>query len=210
MTPEHVGASSGPLAFLGWNVEAGRLVSTASWFNETYIGLFDMASGRITPMARPDYQPLQGRRLSPDGNWVAYLGGIRNILGPPDRLDALHLVDETDVTLVQVEKGEGLWLPAWSLYLDQPHLSVLAGPVVAANLERSRLLIASPEQPNQFTLVAQAAAGEELASPVFCSDGSLLYRVERQGRYRLQQQGPGQPARVLFEFEQPLAPVACP
>jgi hypothetical protein len=208
--PRQVGVSSGPLSFLGWNVEAGRLVSTASWFNETYIGLFDMASGQLTPMARPDYQPLQGRRLSPDGSWIAYLGGIRNILGPPDRLDALHLIQETDVTLIQVEKGEGLWLPAWSLYLDQPYLSVLAGPVVGADLERSRLLIASPEQPNDFTLIAQAAAGEELASPVFCSDGSLLYRVERQGRYRLQQQRPGLPAKLLLEFDRPLWPIACP
>jgi hypothetical protein len=208
-----IGSASSPLLFLGWNVTAGRLVSTSSWFDEIYIGLFDLPTGRITRMTQPFYLPLRSRRLSPDGNWLAYLAGAKNILGPPDRVDLLHLVDERQLSLIEVEEGQGIGPPVWSLNWEQPALAVLSGPATERNQVLPtpvRLLIASPDQPDEVTVVAEAAAGEQLATPIFCPDGAVLYVVEQPASYQLRRQEPGQPARTLLEQDQPFRPIACP
>lgn len=213
LLPQRMGSASSPLLFLGWNVTAGRLVSTSSWFDEVYIGLFDLPSGRIARMTQPFYLPLRSRRLSPDGNWLAYLAGAKNILGPPDRVDLIHLVDERQMSLIEVEEGQGIGPPVWSLNWEQPALAVLIGPATERNqvLPRpARLVIASPGRPDEVTVVAEAGAGEQLATPVFCPDGALLYIVEQPEGYQLRRQTPGQPARMLLEQDRPFRPIACP
>jgi hypothetical protein len=197
----------------GYYPSAGRLVSTSSWFDEVYIGLFDLPTGRIARMTQPFYLPLKSRRLSPDGNWLAYLAGAKNVLGPPDRVDMIHLVDEQQLSLIEVEEGQGIGPPVWSLNWEQPILAVLAGPAAERNQvlpAPARLVIASPNPPDDPIIVAEAGAGEQLATPIFCPDGSLLYIVEQPESYQLRRQKPGQPADMLLEQDQPFRPIACP
>jgi hypothetical protein len=77
-------------------------------------------------------------------------------------------------------------------------------------LHPTRLLIASPDQAETYMIVAQAAEGEQLAAPVFCSDGSLLYRVDHNSQYQLKRQEPGLPAQTLLTLDQQFEPLACP
>lgn len=208
---EPVGNSAGTLVFLGWNTQSGRLVATNSWFGEVYIGLFDLQSGNIMPLVRPRYQPLRARRLSPDGSWLAYLAGIRNLFGPPDRLEVLNMLNDVESVLIQLEPGQGLEPPTWSLYWEQQALAVLAGPIGEDDrLQPARLLVAQPGRPDSVSVVAQAARGERLAMPVFCADGSLLYRAQQNGTYRLVRQPPGLRAQTLLTLNRPFQPLACP
>jgi hypothetical protein len=171
-----------------------------------------MASGDLVEMAWPLYRPLPGLSLSPDGNWLAYLGGIKNPLGPPDRLDIRNVTDKTEITLVEVEAGEGLGAPIWSLNWDQPALAILAGPANEGNEPSplpTRLVVAWPNQPNEAAIVAQAAPDEVFDSPVFCADGALLYLAKQDRVYRLRYQRPGLRARTLLETDQSFRPLAC-
>jgi len=209
---EAVGVSKLPLLFIGWHTQAGQLVAVNSWFGETYIGLFDLASGDLDNMVRPRYQPLRFRRLSPNGDWLVHLAGVQNLFGPPDRLDVMSLSGQPDTTLIQVGPGEGLGEPVWSLYLEQLAIAVVAGSVTDGDeLRPTRLLVARPAQPEQYTVAARAAPGELLGTPVFCAGGTLLYPVEAANRYHLRRQMPGQPsAETLLSLEQPFQPLACP
>lgn len=210
--PVPIDTANTPLFFMGWNVKAGRLVSLNTWFDEFYLGLFDVNSGDLAEIAWPLYRPLPGLSLSPDGNWLAYLGGIKNLLGPPDRLDIRNVSDKRETTLVEVEAGEGLGTPIWSLNWDEPKLAVLAGPANEGSEPSplpTQLIMAWPNQPDETTVVAQAAPDEVFDSPVFCADGALLYLAEQDGRYRLRYQRPGLRARTLLETDQPFYPLAC-
>jgi hypothetical protein len=213
LLPRPIGAANAPLLFIGWNIQTGQLVSTSSWFDEVYLGLFDLSSGRIARMTQPLYLPLRARRLSPDGNWLAYLASAQNVVGPPDSVGLLNLSEEKISTLLRVEAGEGLAPPVWSFNWEQPVLAVLAGPVVEGDellTAPTRLLLAWPGWPNAPVMVAQASAGERLALPVFCASEGLLYIAERAGRYRLQRQSSSLQTETLLETDQPVWPLACP
>lgn len=198
-------------SFLGWNIKTKRLVPAAMWVDGRYIGLLDLTERGILPNARYYDRPLRSHKLSPDGEWLAYLAETQNPSGPLEKLGVIYTSEQTDQTLIQVEPGEGLETPVWSLNLDQPQLAVLAGPVIdGEKIDPVRLLVASPNQPDNFTVIAEARAGERFASPVFCSDGALLYRVERDGQFQLQHQVPDSPAQTLLTQDHPFQPLACP
>jgi hypothetical protein len=202
-----VGVTNRPLIFMGWNVKAEQLVAA---IGGTYIGLLDMPSGGIESLIRPYYQPIRTPRLSPDGNWLAYMAGVENLFGSPDTLEVFDVIGNSGTILLQAEAGEGLDPPVWSLYLDQLDLAVLTGPIAEdAGRPATRLLVTSPEQSDAFQLVAQAAGDERFAIPVFCADGALLYRVEENGRYHLRRQMPGFPAETLLTLDYAFQPLAC-
>jgi hypothetical protein len=203
------GRSRVPMFFMGWNLETGQLVAKRTWFGATYLGLFDPISKNIS-RPRPYFQYLQARKLSPDGNWVAYLGRFQNFFGPPDGLNVINMTEDLHTTLIQVKSGEGLSTPVWSPGLDQSTLAVLSGPVVDGDdLRPIRLLITSPDRPGDHTVVAEAAPGEAFAMPVFCPDGALLYRVEQSGQYHLRRQMPNHPPETLLTLDHPFQPLAC-
>jgi hydroxymethylpyrimidine pyrophosphatase-like HAD family hydrolase len=58
--------------------------------------------------------------------------------------------------------------------------------------------------------MTQAAAGEQLAMPIFCANGALLYRAEQGGQYYLRQQLPRLRAKTLLTLDYPFQPLACP
>ena len=205
-----VGNSNGSLRFRGWNTNSGQLISTDAWFGEIYLGLFDVESGTTTRTVQPPYLLLRSRRLSYDGNWLAHLVGDENLLGRADRLVVLDLNDGLHNTLIQVEPGEGLESPTWSLYLDHSTLTVLSGSVTeTGELIPTRLLVASPDQPETFFIAAQATEGERLSTPVFCADGTLLYQAQQDGRYHLHQLASGLPTKTLLTLEFPFQLLAC-
>lgn len=208
--PELKGRSNMPQTLLGWNIRSGRLVSHISQPERYQLGLFDIASGDV--LDRPYYLLLRGRALSPDGEWLAYLVSSLNSTMPPNRLEVLNLTDESAQALIVTRLDEAFWPPVWSPYLARPMLAALAGSTVDNNElpPPTRLFIAWPDRPNEFQIVAEAAPGEQFASPVFCTDGALLYLVQANGEYRLQRQIPGQPAQIVGRFERPLYPLACP
>ena len=202
---------AGDRSFLGWNNKTKRLVPAAMWVDGRYIGFLDLTERGILPNVRYHYRPLRSHKLSPDGEWLAYLAGAQNPSGPPDSLGVINTGEQSDQTLIQVETGNGLEAPVWSLNLDQPQVAVLAGPVIdGESINPIRLLVASPDQPDTFLIIAEANEGEHFASPVFCSDGALLYRVERDGQYLLQHQMTGSPAQTLLTQDHPFQPLACP
>lgn len=199
-----------PVLFTGWQVKEQQLVFTRTWMGATGIGLLEPISGDVRRV-KLYIHPLRARRLSLDGNWLAYLVGVRNLIDPPYRLDVLNLTTLTETTLIRGKAGEGLSPAEWSPYLAQPRLAVLAGPLAdRGTLRPTRLLLFSPDQPENFTVLTEAGEGEQLALPVFCADGSLLYRVERDDHYQLMRQQPGQRADLLFTRDQPFQPLACP
>lgn len=211
-SPAPLGYSSAAMFFMGWNLRKEQLVATNSWFGETYLGFLDLTSGYIDRTPHPSFRPLREQRLSPDGNWLAHLGGIKNLFGPADRLDVLNLSAGAEATLIQLEAGQGVGPATWSLDLSQPpRLAVLSGPVTEAGdrFQPTQLLVASPEQPGEVTVGARAAVGEQLATPTFCSDGALLFRGRHGEHYRLYRQMPGQPAEILLEVDQPFWVLGC-
>ncbi len=194
----------------GWNDRAGQIVFVKrAWQGATGIGLLEPHSGAMR-RAKVYINPLYARRFSPDGNWLAYLTGVSNRLDPPYRLELLNLETLAESTLVQVGADEAIGPAVWSPYLDDPRVAVLAGRLAADGLLRpTRLLVAEPDRPGHYEVAVEAAGGEELATPVFCADGGLLYRVDEAGQYRLMRLVPGQPAELLFSSNQPFRPLAC-
>jgi len=199
-----------PPAFAGWHLETDQLIYYTFDFGATAFGLFDLTSGDST--LQSPYLLLRGRRLSPDGNWLAFLTSGRRPDLPPDRLELIDLTKGSFTILLRVRLHEGLLAPVWSLYMAQSRLAILAGPI--SDFEETptptQLFLFSPDPQTPPLMLAQAADGEELASPVFCADGSLLYLARAPGSYRLLRQAPDQASETLFEADQPFHPLACP
>ncbi len=208
---EPIGQSETLVSVSGWNAKAEQIVFVKrDWVGATGIGLLEPDSGAIR-RAKIYVYPVRARRLSPDGNWLAYLTGVRNRLDPPYRLELLNLETLEESTLVQVEGNEAIGPAIWSPYLDDPRVAVLSGPIAANEiLHPTGLLIASPDQPGSSRLIVEAEASERLATPVFCADGGLLYRVDREDEYSLMYLHPDQGARLLLTSNRPFQPVACP
>ncbi len=211
LSPQPVSQTGTPVSFAGWNVKREQLVFIRrAWVGATGIGLLDPDSGAMQ-RAKVYVYPLRARRLSPNGDWMAYLTGTRNRFDPPYRLELLGLENLAEISLIELDQGQGLGPAVWSPYLADSRLAALAGPLAEdGSLRPTRLLVARPDRPGSFRLVAEANAGEQLASPVFCADGSLLYRAAQDGRYHLKRQQPGLPADLLFSSDRPFRPVACP
>jgi hypothetical protein len=194
---------------VGWHVQTDQFVFYTFDFDATAIGLFDFDTG---PTFQSYYLLLRGRRLSPDGNWLAYVSSGRRSDFVPDRLELINLTDQSIIVPLRVRVKEGVTPPVWSLYLNQPRLAILAGP--AEDYDPlpipTRLLVLSLDQQTDPQIVARAGEGEEFASPVFCSDGALLYQAHSGETYRLLRQMPGQEAETLFTADQPFHPLACP
>jgi hypothetical protein len=201
---------------MGWHAETGQLVAAVFRFGGIFLGLLDIDSGGTSGLVQPDFRALDARNLSPDGNWLAYPAGAHYIYGPSNRVDLLDLAGQSSLTLLQLEPDQRLGQPFWSGYLaHQGDVAFLAGPATqgldANDVFRPvRLLAARTSRPGTYTLVAEAAEGERLAQPVFCRDGSLLYRASRNGVHYLQQRQPGQPARTLLRLTGAFWPLACP
>ena len=197
--------------FLGWNLKNERLVSANGWFQGRYIGDLDLDSRGILPNVRFHYRPLRSHTLSPAGDWLAYLGGTLNADGPPNKVGVLGLSENVDQTLIRVEAGQGLSPPVWSLNLDQPALAALSGPVDDDEFDPIRLVKALPAEPNGFSIVAEVTAGldVEFATPIFCTDGAMMYQTKQQGQYHLQKQQPGSQAETLLVQDSSFQPLAC-
>jgi hypothetical protein len=209
---ESIGQTETLVSVSGWNVKAEQIVFVKrDWVGATGIGLLEPDSGAIR-RAKIYVYPVRARRLSPDGAWLAYLTGVHNRLDPPYRLELLNLETLEESTLVEVEGAEAIGPAIWSPYLDDPRVAVLSGPMAANEiLHPTRVLIASPDRPGKYRVVAEADAGEQLATPVFCAGGGLLYRVDGENNdYRLSYLPAGQPARPLLTSDRPFQPVACP
>ena len=127
-------------------------------------------------------------------------------------MELLNLETLEESTLVQVERTEAIGPAIWSPYLEDPRVALLSGPMAANDiLHPARLLVASPDRPGKYRVIAEAEAGEQLATPVFCAGGGLLYRVDRENNeYRLIYLSPDQPAKLLLTSDRPFQPVACP
>jgi hypothetical protein len=210
LLPQAVNTSTMPQTLLGWNVKGRQLVSYLSHPEGYHLALVDLTSGKETP--RPNYIWLQGRVLSPDGEWLAYLLSSLNTAMPPNRLEVINLSDGSARALAVMSVREAFWPPVWSLNLDTPKLVALAGPVTGESLlpQPVRLIVASPMPPGEYTVVAEAAPNERFASPVFCGNGDLLYRAELDGEYRLIRQPPGGQPVTLYTSQQEFHPLACP
>jgi hypothetical protein len=157
------------------------------------------------------FKPFRAPQLSPEGAWLAYLAGSDEPALPATRLGLLHLPAKKDTTIFQVEAGQGIAFPTWSTHLDQPVLAALTGPIgPEGKLQPNQLLIIAPEQADQVTVVAQVAGGAQLGTPIFCSNGALLYRLQRGEAYELIYQSPGLRARPLLTERHLFRPVACP
>jgi hypothetical protein len=206
-----VGETSTLVSVAGWNKPAEQIVFVKrAWMGAIGIGLLDPGSGAIR-RAKVYIQPLRARRLSPDGNWLTYLTGVRNRFDPPYRLDALNLETLQETTLVQVEDHQAIGSAIWSPYLAHSQLAVLAGSLDQDGmLQPARILLAGPDQPGTYEVVVEAGPGEQVAMPVFCRDGSLLYRTEQNDQYRLMHQLPATNPAVLLTRDRPFQPLACP
>jgi hypothetical protein len=199
-----------PLVFVGWNIELGRPVNMLAWFDTTYIDTLKLTTGGLERV-HSYFQPIRAPRLSPRGEWLVYLSGQKNPFTPAKRLGLLHLKTQNDITSIQVAANEGVGFPTWSTYLEQVALAVLSGPVSDGTMLRpSRLFLISPDRSADPILVAQARDDEQLGAPVFCSDGSLLYRIERENHYYLLHHAPGTPGQIVLEHSRLFRPVACP
>jgi hypothetical protein len=205
-----VGNSTMPALFTGWNMNTENLVFVRTWMGTMGIGLLEPDTGSMSRL-KVYVQPLRARQLSPNGTWLAYLTGVKNLFDPPYRLDVLNIESRQERTLIRSEQGKRLGPPNWSLYLDDPRLAVLAGPLVEKDrLRPTHLLVVSPERDEDYVTVAEAVPGEQLATPVFCADGDMLYRVDTGNEYRLDRYQPGQETQTLLTSDLPFLPVACP
>lgn len=209
---EAPGLSDAPFWFMGWHAETRRPVAARFGSREIELGLLDMQAHALSHVARQlDQRALNPRGLSPDGNWLAYRAGVLSLFGPPNRMDILNISQQTTTTLIRAEPGHGLSRPIWSPYLAQPALALLTGPVGSSDILRpTRLLVFYPNESLEARLVVEATREELLAGPVFCQDGSLLYRVEVNGQYRLQRQQPEEHAtQTILTLDQPFRMLAC-
>ena len=198
-----------PLVFLGWNTALERPINALDWFDTTYIGATNLTTGGLDRV-RAYFQPIRAPRLSSTGEWLAYLAGHENPLAPANRLGLLQIKAKNDVTVLQLEARQGLAFPTWSTYVDQTSLAVLTGSVIEDHtLRPTQLLLIQPEASPSPILIAQAGDNEQLGAPIFCANGDLLYRVERDNHNLLLRQKPGLPAQILLKRSQVFRPLAC-
>ena len=207
--PELLRTADLPLLFVGWNTQNGQLVTHISHLQEAYLGLFDLASGAIT--SRPHDSPLKYYTPSPGGNWLAYLNWSRE--GPLQRLEVLNMSDQSEATLLVELLGDyALWPPVWSMNLNDPKIAILGGPVIPDQVHPfpKWLILADPNYPNGKLPLAEALEGEALAYPIFCADGSIAYRVAREGEYRFIHYNYGSTRETWLTTNWPFLPLACP
>jgi hypothetical protein len=116
------------------------------------------------------------------------------------------------ILLVELLGDHALWPPVWSMNLNDPKLATLGGPVVPDQLHPfpKWLILADPNYPNGKLPLAEALEGETLAYPIFCADGSIAYRVAREGEYRLIRYNYGSTRETLLTTNWPFQPLACP
>jgi hypothetical protein len=215
----HVYASAAgsdrPVALMGWHAATQQPVVVFIRSGNPLLGLLDIETGRISNPVLPDLRGLETRRLSPAGEWLVYPANPRHLFGSSNRVDVLDLSQDRRATLIELAADQRLGHPVWSLYLEQPQAAFVAGPVGEPveqgndTFRSIRLLVAQPDHPGEYTLVTEVNPGERLATPRFCRDGSLLYRVEQAGRYHLRRQRPGAPAQTLLTLGYPVRPLAC-
>jgi len=186
-----------------------RPINALDWFDTTYIGAGNLSTGGVERL-RSYFQPVRALQLSPTGEWLAYLTGSDDGLVPADRLGLLHLKTQKDTAIIRVESGQGIAFPTWSLYLEQSKLAVLTGPVGDDNtLRPNRLLLVSPRQPEEYTVAAEVPDNQELGAPVFCTDGTILYRIKKDGQYHLLRHHPSNAPEVLYSQNRLFRPIAC-
>jgi hypothetical protein len=196
--------------FMGWQPASRQLVAIGYRTYGTILGLLDPAGSQLTWLASPPAHALKTLGLSPAGDWLAYPTGLPSLFGPSSRVYFLHLEQPGPPSSLRLEAGNSLASLAWSPYLDQAALAVLAGPIASDyTIRPSQLLRVDPTRPEEYVKVAQAGPGEQFASPIFCRSGALLYVVEQAGRYELRRQQPGHPAKTLLHLDQPFRPLAC-
>ena len=211
LLPTLVGGSPLTQTLLGWHTAKEQLISlVAQPEGGRHLGLLDVSSGaEVSSFAY--YLPLRGRRVSPNGEWLAYLVSSATALHPPNRLEVINLSDGSFDALARMPFGQAFLAPVWSSKLDQPQAAALLGPVGPDEYPIPNvLMLVTPGQSALPTLVAEAASDEVFASPVFCINGDLLYRAERHKAFRLLRQTPGDPPQTLLTFDQALHPLACP
>jgi hypothetical protein len=207
--PRLIGRSTLAQTMLGWDSQAARLISLVSQPQEAYLGLFAIPSGE---MERQIFYPaIRGRRVSPDGAWLAYVISSASMFHPPNRLEIIDLRRGSFTTLGLKRIGEAFLPPVWSLNMAQPQVVTLAGPAISEELpDPIQLILTGPQHGEAPLIVAEAIPDERFTSPVICRDGAILYRVEGEGPARLLRQRPGHPPRTLLHTGQPLYPLACP
>ncbi|MEM7348212.1 MAG: hypothetical protein AAF485_28615, partial [Chloroflexota bacterium] len=139
-----------------------------------------------------------------------YLAGPEDPADPAQTLGLLTLNTAEDSILLNMKANEGLAFPMWSPHLDHPTLAILTGPILdGGELHLNRLLTIQPESLDTSSIVTEVAGDEMLGTPIFCPDGSLLYRVARDGHYVLETISPGASPQILFERIRPFRPVVC-
>jgi hypothetical protein len=201
------GFSDAPIWFMGWHMPTRQVIPVRFQLGKDNVALLNPGSGQISLVGQPPFHALQRHGLSPDGNWLAYPAGMPNLSKPPTRFELLNLANGSETDLLQLEVDEELRSFAWSPYLSQPLLVILTGSLDGHTPPSSRLLLVRPDRPGQaFELASDIA----LAEPVFCSDGSLLYRAGQEARYQLLKQHPGRPAETLLTLDHPFKLLACP
>jgi hypothetical protein len=209
LTPEVVSQTQIPITVLGWNQQAQQLVFQSPWMDFTNLGLIEPTTGNISKL-QMHIKPIQMRELSPDGQWLIILPEPDNLFERPHQLSLFNMEDLTTNKFLEIMAEEGIGSTIWSLYLDQPQIAILFGPLYGDDAMRlQRLAIAVPDQPETLTTVVEAGTGEQLASPVFCSDGSLLYQVEKNSQFQLNRWNPDQASQTLLTLNQPFELMVC-
>jgi hypothetical protein len=209
LTPEVVSQTQIPITVLGWNQQAQQLVFQSPWMDFTNLGLIEPTTGNISKL-QMHIKPIQMRELSPDGQWLIILPEPDNLFERPHQLSLFNMEDLTTNKFLEIMAEEGIGSTIWSLYLDQPQIAILFGPLYGDDAMRlQRLAIAVPNQPETLNTVVEAGTGEQLASPVFCSDGSLLYQVEKNSQFQLNRWNPDQASQTLLTLNQPFELMVC-
>lgn len=210
-SPQMIGQSEIPVTFLGWNESAKQLVFHSPWMDFTNLGLLEPNTGAISDL-QMYIKPIQMRDLSPDGRWLVVLPEPDNLFERPRRLNLFDVNRLTSTKFLEIMADEGIGPTAWSLYLENPQIAILFGPLYGDDAMRlNRLAIATPGQPETLTTIVEAAAGQQLAAPVFCRNGSLLYQIEENGRFELRRWRPDTPQQTTpLTLAESFKPVACP
>jgi hypothetical protein len=209
LAPKLVSQSFGVFTYLGWHINLARPINALGWFETTYIGVGSLSTDSLERL-HSYFQPVRALQLSPTGEWLAYLAGGDGALIPARQLGLLNLNTQKDVVITKVEAGQSVAFPTWSAYLESPLLAALTGPVGDDNrLRPKRLLLVSPQRPDEYTVAVEVWDGEELGAPVFCADGTMLYRVKKGEQYHLLRQSPGHSPETLFTQNRLFRPVAC-
>jgi hypothetical protein len=196
--------------FLGWHLADQRLVTVGFRSYGSMLGLLDPAADRMTWLANLPVRAVSPQGLSPAGDWLAYPTGVASLFGPANWVYLQRPDGQGRLTSLRFDPGQMLASLTWSPELNRPRLALLVGPLQTSDTIRpSQLLWVDPTRPQAYVEVARAGPGQQLASPIFCRNGDLLYVVEGDGRYELRRQPPGQPALTLLTLDRAIYPVIC-